>query len=155
MRAGRIRCGVNHGNVSYKRAALETIDDNGGVGVVEHLHVRDLRRGGAMVYHDDRIRIAHVQSLGFAGTTAAHFHAGRCVALDRWRNDLGQWMRLLGCFVIPLVRLGRITRIGMTKPHRKQLVVSIPWMTWLLYAQAVGRFVGYLTGPGDSPHKIA
>lgn len=156
MRRGPTRSGVSHTNVSYKRGALENMNDHGGLGMADFIHVRELGRTGALIYRDDRIKIVHVQSRGAAQTTAGHFHAGRCVsAFRRQEMGVGRWLQIVGCFVIPIVRLARVTRIGLTRPYRRQVVASIPWMAWLLYAQAAGSLAGYVAGPGDSPMKIA
>lgn len=156
MRRGLTRSAVSHANVSYKRQALNDMNDHQGLGMADFVHLGRLRRNGALIYSDDRIRIVHVQSLSPAQTTAGQFHAGRCVsAFRRQQMGLVRWLQILGCFAIPIVRLVRVTRIGLARPYRRHVVASIPWMAWLLCAQAAGSLAGYVAGPGDSPMKVA
>lgn len=156
LRRGPTPVNVGHANVSYKRRALDHVDDHQGLGVVDVLHQITLRREGVQAYQDDGIRVSHVQSLGIRSTTAMHFHAGRTVAgFRRSQMNLVQWLRVAGLAVAPLARFGRIVNIGWSKPYRSKLVASAPWMLWLLFAQAVGQLFGYIGGPGKSPTKIA
>src|SRR5688500_1973638 len=55
-------------NVSYKRAALADLVDYDGMGAMDVLHQRMLRERGEVLVADDRIRVAHDQSLGFRVT---------------------------------------------------------------------------------------
>lgn len=142
-------------NVSYKRHALTMLEDNGGLGAMDVLHQQQLRGAGERLLADDAIRVQHDQSLGFRGTTAIHYHAGRTMAgFRRQRMGPREWLRAGGSFVIPWLRLGRIMAIGSGKANRRELLASAPWMVWLLYAQATGQFLGYAIGPGDSPTKV-
>jgi len=142
-------------NVSYKRHALAMLEDHDGMGAMDVLHQQQLRGAGERLLADDAIRVQHDQSLGFRGTTAIHYHAGRTMAgFRRQRMGPREWLRAGGSFVIPWLRLGRIMAIGSGKGHRGKLLASAPWMIWLLHAQAAGQFLGYALGPGDSPSKV-
>src|SRR5687768_7406475 len=92
-------------NVSYKRAALTEIVDHDGMGAMDVLHQKELLERGELLVADDRIRIAHDQSLGFAGTTVVHFHAGRTMSgFRRQTMSAVDWMRFVGAFLIPFAR---------------------------------------------------
>jgi hypothetical protein len=142
-------------NVSYKRHALAMLEEHEGMGAMDVLHQQQLRNAGESLVADDAIRVDHDQSLGIRGTTAIHYHAGRTIAGFR-RQAMGprQWIRAGGTFVIPWLRLARIFAVGLGKRDRAQLLPSTPWIVWLLHAQAVGQFLGYALGPGDSPSKV-
>jgi hypothetical protein len=142
-------------NVSYKRAALDGLDEFGGLGAMDVLHQRQLAEAGGSLVADDDIRCVHDQALGAVGTPLIHFHAGRTMSgfrrvyMDRW-----QWIRFGGTWFVPAVRFARIMAIGMGKPHRRELLASAPFIWWLLVCQAAGQFVGYIAGPGDSPRHV-
>jgi hypothetical protein len=142
-------------NVSYKRSALDGLSGFGGLGAMDVLHQRQLSEAGAVLIADDRIRCVHDQSLGAAGTSTIHFHAGRTMSgFRRHHMSARQWIRFLGTFVVPAGRLARILAVGLRKPHRRELLASVPHIWWLLVCQAAGQFVGYVAGPGDSPRKV-
>jgi hypothetical protein len=142
-------------NVSYKRRALRLLEDHAGMGVMDVLHQQILLGLGERLVADDGICVKHDQSLGIRGTTAIHYHAGRTMSgFRRQRMGLAQWIRAAGSFVIPWLRLARILAVGAGKRDRAELIPSTPWMIWLLHAQAVGQFLGYALGPGDSPAKV-
>ncbi|MFL5755808.1 MAG: hypothetical protein ACJ77N_05865, partial [Chloroflexota bacterium] len=104
---------------------------------------------------DDEIRCVHDQALGAVGTAVIHFHAGRTISgFRRIHMDGRQWLRFCVTWFVPAARLARILAIGMRKPHRGELLASVPIMWWLLVCQAAGQFVGYVAGPGDSPRRV-
>jgi hypothetical protein len=142
-------------NVSYKRHALAMLDEHEGMGAMDVLLLQRLRDAGERLVADDAIRVEHDQSLGIGGTTVVHYHAGRTMSGFR-RQQMGprQWIRAGGTFVIPWLRLARIFAVGASKQYRAELLPSLPWIVWLLHAQAAGQFVGYALGPGDSPAKV-
>jgi len=142
-------------NVSYKRAALASLVDHDGLGAMDVLHQGMLREQGELLVADDRIRIAHDQSLGFRLTTLAHFHAGRTMSGFRRQSMTPvDWVRFVGAFLVPFARFGRIVAIGARKGYVKQVLRGTPAIVWLLYAQAVGQFTGYLRGAGDSAAQL-
>lgn len=142
-------------NVSYKRAALVDILDHDGMGAMDVLHQKELLARGELLVADDRIRIAHDQSLGFIGTTAVHFHAGRTMSGFR-RQTMGvvDWARFVGAFLVPFARFARIVAIGTRKGYGRQIVTGAPAIFLLPYAQAVGQFTGYFRGAGKSATQL-
>jgi hypothetical protein len=142
-------------NVSYKRSALDGLSGFGGLGAMDVLHQRELSAAGAVLVADDRIRCVHDQALGSVGTPIIHFHAGRTMSgFRRQQMTARQWVRFAGTFVVPAGRLARILTAGLGKPHRRELLASLPQIWLLLMCQAAGQFVGYVAGPGDSPRKV-
>lgn len=142
-------------NVSYKRHALQGVHDHGGVGTIDGLHQRALAARGEPLIADDRIVVAHDQSLGFRGTAAAHFHAGRTMAaVWRQRMDARTWVRAGGTFAVPWLRLGRILVMGTEKRRLGMVVKCMPHMILLLYCQAWGQYLGFAKGPGNSPQHV-
>jgi hypothetical protein len=142
-------------NVSYKRPALSHIDTFDGLGAMDGLHQRELAKRGGTLINDDSIRVSHVQSLGFRGTTAIHFHAGRTISgFRRRRMDLVQVARLLGAPFVPLVRYVRTVALLGPRGYGTLVLRCTPAILWLLYSQGLGQFVGYLAGEGDSPRRV-
>lgn len=142
-------------NVAYRAEALRDIDDHGGLGTLDGLHQRDLRRRGGLLIADDTIRVAHDQSHDLATYTALHFHAARTFAgFLREGMDGQAWFRLLAVWLVPYLRLARaffvLERRGLGPLVRQ----AWPIMLWLLYAQAAGHLIGFLAGPGDSPRRV-
>jgi len=96
---------------------------------------------------DDRIRVAHVQSHGFLGTLAAHFHNGRATSgLHRIRLSRRQ---------LPW-RLYRLTMQTLrNKPELEPVIRSCkPMIAALSTCHALGETVGILFGPGKSAARL-
>lgn len=142
-------------NVAYKRAAIDLPDTYDGMGAIDVLHQQELARGGALLLNDDTIRVSHVQPLGFRATTVLNFHAGRTISGFRRRHmDLVHVARIVGAPFVPLARYIRTVALLAPRGYGPLLMRCTPAMLWLLYAQGLGQFVGYLAGAGDSPQKI-
>jgi hypothetical protein len=142
-------------NVSYKRHAIEQMENYGGLGAMDGLHQRHLAATGATLINDDSIRVLHDQSLGFRGTTAIHYNAGRTMSgFKRQHMDAVQWLRVIGAPFVPLARYVRTATLLGSRGYGPLVARCTPAMLWLLYSQGAGQFVGYLAGPGDSPGKV-
>jgi len=142
-------------NVSYKRHAIEQMETYGGLGAMDGLHQRHLAATGATLVNDDTIRVLHDQSLGFRGTTAIHYNAGRTMSgFKRQHMDAVQWLRVIGAPIVPMARYVRTAILLSSRGYGPLVARCTPAMLWLLYSQGVGQFIGYLAGPGDSPGKV-
>ncbi|HUP55091.1 MAG TPA: hypothetical protein VM408_06255 [Methylomirabilota bacterium] len=142
-------------SVSYKRAALTGLDEHAGMGAMDGLHQRELAASGAALIADDGIRVVHDQSLGFGGTVAIHFHAGRTFAgFRRQQMDAGQAVRILATPLVPLARFVRTARLVSAKGYGRELLRATPAMWLLLVTQTAGQVIGYVAGPGDSPNRV-
>lgn len=142
-------------NVSYKRAALERVDDHDGLGVLDTWHQKQLLAGSATLRNDDSIRVRHDQTLGFRDMTAIHYNAARTFAgFRRRRFGAIDMVWLLGAPVLPVIRTLRVVALLAPRGYGRLLVRCAPAILWLFYAQAVGHLMGYLLGPGDSPGKL-
>lgn len=150
--AGRLSGAVNS---SYKRSALEPLDDFDGLGTLDGLHQRSLSRAGGRLVADDSIRVVHDQSLGVRGTLAIHYHAGRTFAgFLRERMDRLAWARCLGVGLVPFARFARVMVVGREKGYGRELARTWPVILALLLVQEAGQVVGFAAGPGDSPAKV-
>lgn len=143
-------------NLSFKRAALESIDHQPGLGSIILLYLMSLRAGGSILVNDDRLVVDHFQSLPFGETSAIHFHNGRTIAAFRRTQVRGrELVRILALPVLPAYRSWRTIRIGLAKGrHRRALVDAIGGIVWLEYCHAAGELLGYATGAGRSPFVL-
>lgn len=142
-------------NVSYKRESLVTVDDFDGLGTMDVMHQRHLRRLGQTLEADDAIRVIHDQSLGTDGTIRIHYHAGRTFAgFLRRRPDRQTWLRLFGVLVVPYARFARTIAMSHRKGYGPILLRTWPQILLLFLVQAAGQVVGFAAGPGESPRKV-
>jgi len=148
---------TNEANVSYKRAGIEDLDDNGGLGFMAILHNRRLAERGEILRVDDRMVVDHFEIAGFRDTSVLHFHNGRSISGFRREGGMTRedWVRLAIAPLLPLYRTARTVRVGLRKGRlRRQVLASAPIALWLDYCGAAGHFVGYLRGAGDSPRHL-
>jgi len=142
-------------NLSYKRrVVLRRVPRRG---VMEFLYARCLHERGEVLVTDDRLLVDHVQSAGFAATSALHFHNGRAIA-GFLADGMGRTARLLrgpAALMMAPVAFFRTVRIVLQKGRfLGQLLASAPLIAWLSACHASGEFVGYVAGPGDSPQRL-
>ncbi|MDP9114682.1 MAG: glycosyltransferase family 2 protein [Acidobacteriota bacterium] len=140
-------------NLSIKRRALPSSPIR--AGFIEIACTADWRAAGNVGF-DDSILVTHVQSWGFWGTFAAHFHNGRSTT-GLLADSLSSWGRirhLLICFLMPaeVLRTSLLPLLGKRAvPWRRNL----PFIFALALAFSAGEFVGLVTkGPGRSPHLL-
>jgi Glycosyl transferase family 2 len=145
-------------NASYKRWALAEYPPDA---LDEGDYRRRLAAAGHTLVLDDRLRVAHVQSLGLAGTCAIHFHDGRCVVgtRRRWSSRWRLGLDLLKGVLLParvVVATGRV--VGRTIARRADLrriaVLSAPCTLLVVGAHSVGELAGLVAGPGESPRRM-
>jgi len=150
--AGRLAGAVN---AAYKREALARRPSFGGLGAMDGLHQKALAEAGAVLLNDDSIRVSHVQALGVRGFTAIHYNAGRTMSGFRRQSLTAvDVLRIIGAPFVPLARYLKTVLLVTPRGYGPVLVKATPWILWLLFAQGLGQFVGYVAGPGDSPLKV-
>jgi hypothetical protein len=143
-------------NISYKRRVVDRIASQ--LGVMEMLFIRQLRNEGEVLIADDRLLVSHVQSHGFWGTFAAHFHNGRSIAGFRLEHlgSMERMLRLGSTAILPPYLLWSTLRALVSKRQfLGQVFASLPLLALLVWCHAAGEFVGYIAGPGRSPQRLA
>ncbi len=143
-------------NISYKRRIVSRLTSQ--LGVMEMLFTRQLREEGETLIADDRLVVSHVQSHGFWGTLASHFHNGRSIAGFRLEHlvNLGRVLRLGSTALLPPYLLWATLRPLVSKQQLLgQVFASLPLLVLLVCCHAAGEFVGYIAGPGRSPQRLA
>jgi hypothetical protein len=155
VQAGEAEAISGQANLSYKRRVVPR--QVPARGVMEFLYTRSLSDRGEVLVTDDRLVVEHVQSCGFAGTSALHFHNGRSIAgfLADGLPRRVKLLRALVRFAKPPVELLRTVAMLLRKRRfARQALASLPFIVWLVTCHASGEFVGYLLGPGDSPQRL-
>jgi hypothetical protein len=155
-----IRNGANQrislqANISYKRRVIPRNPSD--LGVMEMLFNRLLHQQGEKLLADDQLVVYHVQSHGFFGTFAAHFHNGRSIAGYRLPDmHWPEWLvRLGGCSILPAYLLWLTYRALIQKRRLLgRALACLPLLTVLTCSHAAGELVGYLAGPGRSPQQL-
>jgi hypothetical protein len=139
-------------NVSYKRTALPGSFSEFGL-VTSILH-HQLRARGSMLVASDRMVVHHIQKLTLGSHSAIHFHNARSTAgLLRIAVPASPW--LAGYAVMLPKLVWRTLATGFRKRrHRRELVISLPFIAWLIGCHAAGELIGHLMGPGDSPRRV-
>lgn len=143
-------------NISYKRRVVSRMASH--FGVMEMLFTRQLRQEGEVLIADDRLLVSHVQSHGFWGTFAAHFHNGRSIAGFRLEElgGMGRMLRLGSTAILSPYLLWSTLRALMSKQQvLGKVLASLPLLALLVCCHAAGEFIGYMAGPGQSPQRLA
>ena len=144
-------------NVTYKRSALPYIQDLLDAGRWEHfLHWR-LQEVGERLFSDPSVVVYHRKSFGVREFLEQRFHYGRSFAGMRVQGGpLGRRLLfVVGSPALPPLLLWRIgDRLFRRRRHRLIYLKSLPLLGLFMLSWAVGEFVGYLTGPGDSLARV-
>jgi hypothetical protein len=140
-------------NLSMKRRAIPSGPIR--AGFIEIVCAARLLLAGRVRF-DDRIQVTHVQSWGFWGTFAAHFHNGRSTN-GLLADTMPPWKRFhqtMICFLMPagLMWTSVTPLLGKAGvPWARHL----PFMFALAVVFSVGGFVGVAgKGAGRSPHFL-
>ena len=142
-------------NLSYKqRVVPKTVPE---LGRMEFMLNETLREQGERLLIDDRIAVSHVQSLGFLGTCAIHYHGSRSVSGFRLEHigPVERGVRLAACFVMPPILFVRALLPLLAKRRLGgPIVKSLAPLALLVFIRAAGAFAGLAAGPGNSPRHI-
>lgn len=105
------------------------------------------------LFHEGRfarhaaMTVTHVQSHGFWGTLAAHFHNGRTTTglhAVRFSRNQFPWMRFRST----------VRGFSDSPDYRSIIRKALPFVFLLSCAHALGETVGILAGPGQSPARL-
>jgi hypothetical protein len=150
---------ASQANISYKRwASPEKLPH---YGLVESDYMRGLRDSGRIPISDDALVVVHDLPLGALGNCLIHYHDGRTSAgfararLGRAQCTYHVLRELLMPLRVAKDTLRIVARMVVRKPaYRWQAVMSWPLMVVILHFHAAGELMGYLYGPGNSPHEM-
>ncbi len=145
-------------NAAYKRAALDLIDDGMKRNFWESFLHDELRKKGVKLVLVPSIVIKHKKEFGFFYFLSQRFHYSRSFAGMR-RALLPPARRLyylLASPALPFLMALRVTRHVLLEKKRfyKEFIFSLPFLSVFFIGYAMGEFVGYLLGPGQSLKKV-
>lgn len=144
-------------NVAYDMEVLEPLRDLFDEGLWENfLHDR-LRDAGHTLGLDPLIVVGHDKHFTVPMFLSERFHYSRSFAGMRVAGR-GRGARLLwagASALLPALLIARLTRqVLRRRQHVDWYIRSFPLVVLFSVAWAVGEFVGYLFGPGDSLLKV-
>ncbi len=144
-------------NASYKRAALEQVDDRVKKDYWEFFLHEEMRKSGVRFLSVPSIIVIHRKEFGFFNFLSQRFHYSRSFAAMR-RARISNLIRayyLLLSPLLPLLMLGRISHQVLSKRRfRREFALALPFLFVFMISYAAGEFVGYLLGSGDSLVKV-
>lgn len=139
-------------NCSYKRAALEGMQEEMAEGFWETFVHRRMRSRGDRLYCDPEILVQYIGPASASSFLKARFTHGRYFASRRAR-ELNRRQRILRGFAFPLVPLVMLSRIAALvwkrRRYRARFLASLPLLAAFLAAWSIGESFGYLRGPSQ------
>lgn len=145
--------GITGNNVSYRKAILDRVDESVKKECWEFFLHQELSKQGVTFLSAPSIVVSHKKEFGFWYFMAQRYYYSRSFAgMRRKRTSLP--VRLVYCCASPLLpglMLWRMTRQVLNKQqHVGTFLRTLPLQAAFMVSYAVGEFVGYLLGSGDS-----
>ena len=144
-------------NVSYERNAIERVDEDLKNDFWEYFLQVELQRKGVKFLSVPAVEIIHRKEFGFFYFLSQRFHYSRSFAAMRARRST-RVRQLIYLVYAPLSAFHMTWRIVVNvlrkKKHRKELVLSFPFLATFMCSYAAGELVGQLFGSGDSLAKV-
>ncbi len=139
-------------NVSYLRRALpQSLPE---YGIVQSIFHKQLRERGEKLIAHDRMVVYHTQDLTLRGHSAAHFHNARSTAaLLRVAAPDDPWLAGYAVLV-PKMIFTTVATVIRKRRHRRELLMAVPIIAWLVCCHAAGELIGHFAGPGRSPTQV-
>jgi hypothetical protein len=144
-------------NVSYKRRAFEQFQDLLSPATWDPVWHWRLRERGMSLIADPTLVVYHCKHFTFGGFVRERYHysrsfAGRRVAGVPFRRRAAF---LVGSPLLPPVVLARVTRRVWAKGRcRSEFLRALPFIAVFSLVWAVGEFIGYACGEGQSAMAI-
>lgn len=144
-------------NASYKRAALDEMRDLLEGGFWEAWLTARLIERGKKVYQTPDMIILHKKNFGFGEFMSQRYHYARSYA--GMRNDSVSFGKRLFYILFspclpPLIIYRMIKIVRQKKRGGKILAKAMPLLMIFSCSWAVGEWIGYVFGPGDSLRKV-
>lgn len=149
--------GVPGMNVAYDMERLGDLRGVFGEALWENfLHDR-IRAAGHEIGLDPHVVVDHCKDFTVGMFTRERFHYSRAFAGKRVEGE--PWSKRLAwagaTILLPPLLVSRIARAVFTrKRHRAWFVRALPLVVFFSTVWAIGEFVGYVGGPGDSLVRV-
>src|SRR5713226_10777479 len=144
-------------NTSYRREFLDYLGGALETGLWENFLNAKLQEHGVKLFSDPSIVVYHRKCFGFRYFLSQRYHYARSFAGMRTKGA-SLWRRLVFAAFSPLLPALLIGRIGwrvLTKRrHLGRFFQALPFLAVFTLSWAVGEFVGYLFGAGESLMKV-
>jgi GT2 family glycosyltransferase len=140
-------------NVSYKRAALQEVEESFRQGFFEPFTHGELARRGHSLYLTPSVVVYHQKRYKTRDAVVQAYHLARSFAGKRVMGLPSRQRAAFaaGSLVLPLLLPGRIVLRTLRKRRLvPQLVKSLPYLLVLTTIWSFGEFCGYFAGPGRS-----
>jgi GT2 family glycosyltransferase len=145
-------------NVSYKRAALQSIERAFRNGFFETFINWELKASGGELFFAPSAIVYHNRSYETGEAFSECYHHGRAFAGKRV-SGVGLAVRVaraIATLALPVVLSSRIVRATVGKRrHIKELLLALPHITLLMVTWSFGELTGYLLGEGGSASRWA
>lgn len=145
-------------NVSYKRSSLLALQEQFKTGYRETSIHAALESQGHHLWSDPSLSMIHKKHFTLQAFLTERFHYSRAFAGQRtaslhWRHRL---FYLIFSPLLPILLLKRL--IVQALPHKaylKQFCLSFPYLLLFTVVWAIGEWIGYAIGAGDSERYLA
>ena len=144
-------------NVSYKREAVEKVDDDTKTNYWEYFLQRELRAMNVDFLVVPSIVVNHKKEFGFFYFLSQRFHYSRSFAAMRRRKSSAarQAFYVLYAPVAPFHLTWRIVQnVIEKKRNQRELLLGFPMLFVFMLSYAFGELVGQLFGAGNSLGKV-
>jgi glycosyltransferase involved in cell wall biosynthesis len=144
-------------NVSYERTIIEQIDESVKEDFWEYFLQAEMRKKNIKFLSTPSIVIDHKKEFGFFYFLSQRFHYSRSFAGMRRRlsTPLQQLVYLFYTPISPFHLTWRIVKnVWQKKRNRRELILSLPFLTAFICSYAIGELTGQLFGSGKSLVKV-
>lgn len=144
-------------NVSYRRTAIEQIDESIKKDFWEYFLQVEMRRKNIKFLSVPLMTISHKKEFGFFYFLSQRFHYSRSFAAMR-RKKSSLWQQFIYLAYTPFSPFHLTWRIvknvWQKRRHQRELLLSFPLLAIFMCSYAAGEFVGQVFGAGDSLAKV-
>lgn len=147
---------ISGANVSYKKEILEQLKKNSRNGFFETFVHEELKRNGHRLYLAPAMIVYHGRNYRWKEIAERFYHQGRSFAARRAAKMTiaKRLLYLIGSLALPFLLTVRILLRTIVKNRNlKELVLSLPWLTVLMFIWSLGEFIGNAAGEGVSGRK--
>lgn len=143
-------------NLSYKRQALESVNQTWAEGIFETFLNDELKRRGQHLYLAPAAIVYHCKSYDAVETLIRYYHHGRGYGGMRITGVLltKRLLLIAGSIFLPVLLPGRIALRALRRGGEKKAICwSLPSLFLLMACWSLGEFCGYLFGAGASTRR--
>ncbi|MGI9036146.1 MAG: glycosyltransferase [Pyrinomonadaceae bacterium] len=148
---------VTGNNTSFKRSALEKLDESLLKNYWEYFLLAELKRDGVKFFSVSSLVVNHKKNFGFLYFLAQRFHYSRSFAWMRKRKSAfpEQILHLLYTPFLPFHQTWKIFQnVRRKNRNQRDFFLSLPLLLVFMTSYALGELIGNLFGAGKSLSKV-